>query len=161
MIDPGWGNHLEMLEFPHVWLPEGSHFTMERTHSIMFHHYNRRKRDRSPQFHFSNVCFIYGVLFLRELWFFRLLFFLNFCFPASLLLCFLLLMLFFLYLLLCFSTVLLLCFLLFCFSSFPCFSASLPLCFFTVLLLCCFLLFCFSSQTKPQNAQYKYTLNQP
>jgi hypothetical protein len=37
----------------------------------------------------------------------------------------------------------------------------LPLCFFTVLLLCCFLLFCFSSQTKPQNAQYKYTLNQP
>ena len=146
MIDPGWGNHLEMLEFPHVWLPEGSHFTMERTHSIMFHHYNRRKRDRSPQFHFSNVCFIYGVLFLRELWFFRLLFFFNFCFPASLLLCFLLLMLFFLYLLLCFSTVLLLCF---CFSASLPFPASLLLCLSASSLFCFSAVFCFSaSQAK-------------
>ena len=146
MIDPGWGNHLEMLEFPHVWLPEGSHFTMERTHSVMFHHYNRRKRDRSPQFHFSNVCFIYGVLFLEGIMVFPVVFFLNFCFPASLVLCFLLLMLFFLYLLLASP--------LFCFSAF-CFSASLP--FPASLLLClsasspiCFsAVFCFSaSQAK-------------
>ena len=84
--------------------------------------------------------------FWRELWFFRLFFFLNFCFPASLVLCFLLLMLFFLYLLLASP--------LFCFSAF-CFSASLP--FPASLLLClsasspiCFsAVFCFSaSQAK-------------
>jgi hypothetical protein len=34
-------------------------------------------------------------------------------------------------------------------------------CFFTVLLLFCFLHFCFSSLNKPQDAQYKCTLNQP
>ena len=40
-------------------------------------------------------------------------------------------------------------------------SASLLLCFFTVLSPCCFLLFRFSNLNKPQDAQYKYTLNQP
>ena len=55
--------------------------------------------------------------------------------------------------------------LLFCFSAFSFLffpsSASLLLCFFTVLLPCCFLLFRFSNLNKPQDAQYKYTLNQP
>ena len=73
--------------------------------------------------------------------------FLDFCFPASLLFCFLVF---------CCSSVL----------PFPasllrrC-SASLLDCFFTVLLLFCFLHFCFSSLNKPQDAQYKCTLNQP